>query len=75
MPVDTFTQSEIRFTPLSRAIGADVTGLDLRQPLNREQIAALIQGWHTVGQGLLRFRGQALESEDIVRLKIGRAHV
>lgn len=77
MDTDTTTQSQIRFTRLSPAVGADVEGVDLSQPLSDEDFRAIVHGWHTTGQGLLRFRGQRLSSEDIVRFsaRFGRLEI
>ncbi len=60
-------QTNIHFTPLTSAVGADVEGVDLSQPLSPAEVKTLVHGWHTIGQGLLRFRGRTLSSEDVVR--------
>ena len=77
MPLDSSTTPNIRFTRLAPAIGADVDGVDLSKPLSPAAVNTLVQGWHNIGQGLLRFRGQALQSEDIVRFSshFGRCEI
>ncbi|MEM5386644.1 TauD/TfdA family dioxygenase [Paraburkholderia phymatum] len=45
--------------PLASAIGAEVIGLDLRQPLDDDTIAALRDAWHR--HTILLFRGQSLD--------------
>lgn len=56
----------ITVTPLTRYIGGEVTGIDLRMPLDDAAIAELKQSWlkHLV----LVFRGQTLEQEDLRRV-------
>lgn len=52
----------LRVEPLDAALGAEVSGLDLRDPLSTAQVAAILQAWrkHLV----LVFRGQQLTTED-----------
>src|SRR3954471_14512852 len=51
--------------PLSPALGAEISGLDLRQPLDAATKAQVIEAWH---QNLvLLFRDQVLDEEDQVR--------
>jgi len=77
MDTDTLTHTHIRFTRLSPAVGADVEGVDLAQPLSDEDFRTIVHAWHNIGQGLLRFRGQSLQSEDVVRFsaRLGRLDV
>jgi taurine dioxygenase len=56
-----------RVTPLSPAVGADVEGIDLREPLVDADFNAILSAWHGPGRGLLRFRGQQLSDDHIVR--------
>jgi taurine dioxygenase len=56
--------SSITVTPLSSALGAEVSGIDLRHPIDSLTLAALKQAWadHLV----LRFRGQALSDPQLL---------
>lgn len=67
----------LRISPLSPAVGADVEGIDLSQPLFEADFRAILHAWHSIGHGLLRFRGQSLSSADIVRFseRFGRLEV
>jgi|1186.fasta_scaffold134236_2 taurine dioxygenase len=53
------TRIEIR--PLTRAIGAEVEGLDLRRPLTDDQVADLRQAW--LDHLVLFFRDQRIDDE------------
>ena len=57
------TDLEIR--PLSPAIGVDVRGIDLSQPLDDDTFARIERAWEENCVAL--FRGQTLEQEDQVR--------
>ena len=48
--------------PLIPALGAEVRGLDLREPLDGETIAAIGAAWHRYG--ILLFRDQQISAED-----------
>lgn len=48
--------------PLSHAIGAEITGLDLNAPLNRDTIAAIRPAW--LDHNVLLFRNQDLTPEN-----------
>lgn len=52
----------IEFRPLSWALGAEVSGLDLRKPLTPEQVATLRQGW--LQHQVLLFRGQDIGPQE-----------
>ena len=49
-------KSQISVTPLSEAIGARVTGIDISKPLNAETVSLIIQAWqdHIVLSFLIR---------------------
>ena len=51
--------------PLSDALGAEVVGLDLRQDLDDDVMAAIVDAWHR--HLVLVFRDQDLREEDQVR--------
>ena len=55
----------ITITPLSPTIGAEVSGLDLREPLDDATVETLRQAW--LDHIVLVFRGQKLTQEDQVR--------
>ncbi|SNT36154.1 taurine dioxygenase [Noviherbaspirillum humi] len=56
--------SRIRVTPLSPALGAEIAGIDLHQPIDQHTFAELQQAWreHLV----LRFRGQPLSDPQLL---------
>jgi len=51
--------------PLSPALGAEITGVDLREPLDEARFAQVLDAWHEYLVILLR--GQELSEEDQVR--------
>lgn len=59
------TLSEITFDPLSDAIGAEVKGVDLSNPLSADDVAVLQQGWND--HLVLVFRDQDVSNDDQVR--------
>lgn len=58
------TSTAVRVTPLSAAIGADIAGVDLSQPLSDVDTATIVDAWmkHLV----LRFRGQNLTKDQFL---------
>jgi taurine dioxygenase len=56
--------SQISITPISNALGADVSGIDLRQPIAADDLKVLTKAWadHLV----LRFRGQRLTDPELL---------
>jgi taurine dioxygenase len=52
--------------PLSRHIGAEIRGLDLRETLDAGSIRRIHQAW--LDHAVLLFRGQRLEQEDLLRV-------
>jgi len=56
--------ARLTLTPIAPALGADVSGVDLHDPLNAATVAALKDAWsqHLV----LRFRGQALSDPQLL---------
>jgi taurine dioxygenase len=58
--------TRITVTPLAPALGAEVSGLDLRHEISAEDFASVRQAWadHLV----LRFRGQALTDTQLIAL-------
>lgn len=59
--MDTAIQT-ISVTPLSSAIGAEITGVDLRRPLDPVTAAAIEEAWHE--HLVILFRDQSLAAED-----------
>ena len=55
----------LKVRPLTPVIGAEVEGVDLRQPLDAVTVAALRQVWHD--HAVLLLRGQDLSDEDQIR--------
>jgi taurine dioxygenase len=51
--------------PLSPALGAEITGVDLRETLPPETVAAIVDAWHE--HLVLLFRDQSLSEEDQIR--------
>jgi taurine dioxygenase len=60
--------AEIAFdiVPLSRHIGAEIRGLDLREPLDAAASRRIHQAW--LDHSVLLFRGQSLSQEDLLRV-------
>ncbi len=59
------TLARLDIVPLSQHIGAEIKGVDLRDQLDRETIAAIHQAW--LDHSVLVFRGQNLSQEDLLR--------
>lgn len=57
--------ADFQSTRLSPAIGAEITGLDLRYPLRQESVSALREAW--LEYQVLLFRDQALTEEQQIR--------
>jgi len=55
----------IEIKPLSPALGAEIAGVDLRQDLPAETVAAIIDAWHQ--HLVLLFRNQELSEDDQIR--------
>ncbi len=51
--------------PLSPALGAEVTGVDLRKDLSAETVADIVEAWHQ--HLVLLFRNQSLSEDDQIR--------
>jgi alpha-ketoglutarate-dependent taurine dioxygenase len=59
-------QTSFDVARLSRHIGAEIRGLDLRDAADADTIRRLRQAW--LDHSVLLFRGQALEQEDLLRV-------
>jgi taurine dioxygenase len=55
-----------QFKPLTKYIGCEVSGIDLREPVPPAVAAAIYQAW--LDHGVLLFRDQQLEQEDLIRV-------
>src|SRR5947209_10598678 len=62
---DKTRSSHIGVRPLSAALGAEITGIDLRERLERERLARIREVWH--GQLVILLRDQVLSEADQVR--------
>lgn len=59
-----FKQLAVDIQPLAPEIGADVSGIDLAQPLERERFAAIEAAW--LDHVVLRFRNQRLTDAQLI---------
>ena len=57
-------RSEIRVVPSGKPVGADVTGVDLSQPLSDQDFASIFDAW--MANLVLRFRGQNLTRDQLL---------
>ena len=60
------TQSRIEVVPLTRHIGAEIRGIDLREMPDEDTIRAIYQAW--LDHLVLVFPGQNLSQEDLIRV-------
>ncbi len=60
------TKSRLEIVPLTKHIGAELRGLDLSQPLNEADVAAINKAW--LDHIVILFRGQTLSQESLLRL-------
>jgi taurine dioxygenase len=59
-------QATLRFTPLTKHIGCEVEGIDLRQPVSAEAASAIYRAW--LDHAVLVFRDQDMTQEDLIRV-------
>jgi len=64
--MNTATLSRLDVVPLSKHIGAEIRGIDLRVPLDKETMDAIHQAW--LDHSVLLFRGQSFSQEDLLRV-------
>jgi alpha-ketoglutarate-dependent taurine dioxygenase len=64
MTVDTRTRFNV--VPLSKHIGAEIRGLDLREKPDEETIRAIYRAW--LDHLVIVFPGQTLSQEDLLRV-------
>jgi taurine dioxygenase len=56
----------LQFVPLTRHIGCEVRGIDLREPVAPDAAKAIYRAW--LDHAVLLFRGQTLAQEDLIRV-------
>jgi taurine dioxygenase len=62
----TATLTQLDVVPLSKHIGAEIRGIDLRDPVDDATMAAIHQAW--LDHSVLLFRGQSFSQEDLIRV-------
>ncbi|HSV24514.1 MAG TPA: TauD/TfdA family dioxygenase [Xanthobacteraceae bacterium] len=63
--MDAATRTNLEVAPLTKHIGAEIHGIDLRHSLSTETIGAIRQAW--LDHLVLVFRGQRFSQEDLIR--------
>lgn len=63
---DEARSSTLKFVPLTKHIGCEVRGIDLRVPVSPADAAAINKAW--LDHAVLVFRGQELTQEDLLRV-------
>jgi len=63
--MDVVTRTNLDVVALTEHIGAEIRGIDLRDPLGEQTIAAIRQAW--LDHLVLVFRGQQFAQEDLIR--------
>ena len=64
--MSTLTRSRFEVVPLTRHIGAEIRGLDLRERPDDETVRAIYQAW--LDHLVIVFPGQNLSQEDLIRV-------
>jgi taurine dioxygenase len=64
--VATQEPSALQFVPLTKHIGCEVKGIDLRNPVAPAAASAIYRAW--LDHAVLVFRGQELTQEDLIRV-------
>ena len=59
-------RTTLQFRPLTKHIGCEVSGIDLRQPLSSADASAIYRAW--LDSAVLLFRDQDLSQEDLIRV-------
>jgi Taurine catabolism dioxygenase TauD, TfdA family len=65
-PMTVDTRMRFAVVPLSKHIGAEIRGLDLREKPDNETIRAIYQAW--LDHLVIVFPGQTLSQEDLLRV-------
>lgn len=61
----TATKTRLDIVPLTKHIGAEIRGLDLREKPDDETVRAIYQAW--LDHLVIVFPGQKLSQEDLIR--------
>ncbi len=59
-------RTALQFKPLTKYIGCEVSGIDLRQPVSLADASAIYRAW--LDSAVLLFRDQDLSQEDLIRV-------
>ena len=63
--MDAATRTKLDVVPLTRHIGAEIRGIDLRETLDAQTVRAIHQAW--LDHLVLVFRGQQFSQADLIR--------
>jgi alpha-ketoglutarate-dependent taurine dioxygenase len=63
--MDAITRTKLEVVPLTRHIGAEIRGIDLRERPDEETVKAIYQAW--LDHLVIVFPGQTLSQEDLIR--------
>jgi taurine dioxygenase len=63
---DRGARTALKFKPLTKYIGCEISGIDLRQPVSSADAAAIYRAW--LDHAVLLFRDQDLSQEDLVHV-------
>jgi len=63
--MDAITRTKLEVVPLTKHIGAEIRGIDLRERPDEETIKAIYQAW--LDHLVIVFPGQTLSQEDLIR--------
>src|SRR5215475_5802005 len=63
--MDATTKTRLEVVPLSKHIGAEIRGIDLREAPDDATVRAIYQAW--LDHLVIVFPGQKLEQEDLIR--------
>jgi taurine dioxygenase len=66
MMIDAATGAALQIRPLSKHIGCEVKGIDLREPVGPTTASAIYHAW--LDHAVLLFRDQDLSQEDLIRI-------
>ena len=63
--LDTITKTKLEVVPLTKHIGAEIRGVDLRERPDDATVKAIYQAW--LDHLVIIFPGQTLSQEDLIR--------
>ncbi len=64
--MDTITKTKLEVVPLTKHIGAEIRGVDLREQPDEATVKAIYQAW--LDHLVIIFPGQKLSQEDLIRV-------